>query len=612
MKLTHVFLPKGLLCLFICFISTTVVYGQNNDFQHKKDSLLKVIASTQGEEKLKAYEAWARLQLNTQIPEEEIDLTLQYINEFIHETRKQQNKKYESMAYQAELVCLSNSLKYEERYQKANEYLPFFKKNGDYRYYYDTHEMLLRNYMNSVSYKYSIGKIRQIYEEAKQENCLFGIVKMTLLIAHLYEQEHRYEDSEKYAQETIKNALKLIKEEPNQIANYYLLSDGYYSLSLSLLNQNKLNELLSLMSDWKKNTINFEKVFGFPDPSLVNYYRFCADIYIKKGKYDEAELYCDSMEPIIRPLESLFLWGIKVDICKGRKEYDKAIDYINKIIDMSINIGEINSTANQLAKKAYLLREMGHAEEAFSVYEKAYQLNDSIRLAESNTKLDEVRTQYEVDKYIAEKERQRIIIFSLIGGCILLAILLGGWIHYSRKVTQKNRILAQQIKELTAQQEEQIKEMLAKTSFLSHSPDETLSIESDKDKCDESRMDKLCIGIRDFLFKDKIYRDSTITSESVAKKLGTNKNTFAEVMNFCFNMSFSDYVNVLRLKDAVLYLEQTNLSIEEISYRVGFGTERTFYNQFSKKYGMTPNNYRISAKKIDSHPEHSEGPPAQN
>jgi len=65
MKLAHKFLLRAISCLFICFISSTAIYGQSNDFQHKKDSLLKVIASTQGEEKLKAYEKLVSKQIST-------------------------------------------------------------------------------------------------------------------------------------------------------------------------------------------------------------------------------------------------------------------------------------------------------------------------------------------------------------------------------------------------------------------------------------------------------------------------------------------------------------------------------------------------------------------
>ncbi len=142
--------------------------------------------------------------------------------------------------------------------------------------------------------------------------------------------------------------------------------------------------------------------------------------------------------------------------------------------------------------------------------------------------------------------------------------------------------------------------MLAKTTFVPHShpisPDETASAVDDN-LCAESRLDKLCIAVRDLLLKDRIYRDPVITQEIVVERLGTNRNIFAEAMKYCLKTTFKDYVISLRLKDAVHLLENSDLSIEEISEKVGFGTAHTFRRQFSEKYNMNPKDYRNSFKK---------------
>ena len=601
---THISL-KVLLCLFACVIFATAIYGQNSDFQHKKDSLLKVIASTQGEEKLNAHEELAGLRL----PEEELDLKLQYINDFIRETRKQQNTKREISACRSELVCLHQNSRFDEFNKKANEYLPIFKKNGYYEDYYEIYSFQLRLLGTSGNNKQGmIEETKRMYAEAKQENCLYGIAQATMLIAEAYNMEKRHEEAEKYFRETIKNALQLIKKEPNQITNYDLVSNAYNCLMKILLTQKRMNEFLSLMSDWEKHTITFEEIFGHPDPFLVFYYKYCALIYIEEEKYDKAELYCDSMSPIIPPLGLDYIWEIKLIICEKRKEYDKAIDWLDKIIEHGTIIGEADYVTSWLMKKGQILSKMKRAEDAAAIFEKVIQRNDSLRQLENNAQLDEIRTQYEVDKYIAEKERNFNYFLFAIGSCILLVIALGIWIYLNRKITQKNRTLAQQIKELITQQEELIKETLDKTLFM---PVETLRATSlQSDLCIESRMDKLCVAIRDLLLKNKIYRNPAITQELVIETLGTNRRAFSEALEFCLKMKFNDYVNFLRLKDAVQLLEQSDLSMEEISDMVGFGTARTFRNQFSTKYDMTPKDYRNSIKIPNSHSERREEPPA--
>ena len=189
---------------------------------------------------------------------------------------------------------------------------------------------------------------------------------------------------------------------------------------------------------------------------------------------------------------------------------------------------------------------------------------------------------------------QRLLLLGAIIICALLAIALGIWIYLNRKIARKNRTLAQQIKELIAQQEARDAEILAKTSFI---PEEKREENTDDFLCPESRMDKLCIAIRDALLKDKAYRNPALTRDQMIEHLGTNRELFIEAFRYCFHTSFIDYVNNLRLKDVITLLEQSDLSIEVISEKTGFGTLRTFQRQFHAKYNMTPKDYRKSARK---------------
>jgi AraC-like DNA-binding protein len=133
--------------------------------------------------------------------------------------------------------------------------------------------------------------------------------------------------------------------------------------------------------------------------------------------------------------------------------------------------------------------------------------------------------------------------------------------------------------------------MLRKTTF--ETPETT------NDFCPESRRDKLCLAIRDLLLKDKIYRNPTLNRDIMVERLGTNKNLFIEAFQHCFNMPLADYINELRLNDAITLLEQSDLSIEELSEKAGFGSDRTFRRQFQDKYNMSPQNYRKLSKEKD-------------
>lgn len=119
----------------------------------------------------------------------------------------------------------------------------------------------------------------------------------------------------------------------------------------------------------------------------------------------------------------------------------------------------------------------------------------------------------------------------------------------------------------------------------------TLADEED-DFCPEKRKDRLCTAIRNIIFIEKAYRHSKFNRNYFVDRLGINKDSFGEIFRYCLGTSFLECVNNLRLKDSILLLEQSDLSIETISEKVGFGTVRTFQRRFHAKYHMSPRNYR--------------------
>jgi hypothetical protein len=178
-------------------------------------------------------------------------------------------------------------------------------------------------------------------------------------------------------------------------------------------------------------------------------------------------------------------------VLESQKQYDRAL----ALIDECVNDENRMVAASAMSEKARILCKTGRGEEAYPLFLKMQEVRDSIQNLSFNVQLDEVRTQYEVDKHIAEKEEVRNYMYFALTGCVLLIIILSIWIYYSRKIAKKNKTLANQIKELQTQQEIAETELLNKTSFETE--------DADDDLCPEKRKDQLCIAIRDILLKEK-------------------------------------------------------------------------------------------------------------
>lgn len=87
------------------------------------------------------------------------------------------------------------------------------------------------------------------------------------------------------------------------------------------------------------------------------------------------------------------------------------------------------------------------------------------------------------------------------------------------------------------------------------------------------------------------FRES-ICLDKMALELGVNKYVLSRIFAKTFHCSFCKYINKTRLNYAVSYLENTNLSITQVSLECGFDSIRTFNRVFKEEYKMSPRDYR--------------------
>ncbi len=82
------------------------------------------------------------------------------------------------------------------------------------------------------------------------------------------------------------------------------------------------------------------------------------------------------------------------------------------------------------------------------------------------------------------------------------------------------------------------------------------------------------------------------TLDDAALALNKSKYYISHIMNDRLNLSFTDYLNTLRINAACDALKDTKIKITDISENVGFGTIRSFNRTFKEIMGITPQEYR--------------------
>lgn len=566
--------------IFICIILSLSTWAQES-FQIQKDSLLKVIPKLKGEEKLDSY---YQLMLAVYHNEENMDSVRFHFDNFIEEARCQKDVKAEGMVYVNLLAAYCNREQMKNAIQSASSILNFLAANELWEYYYQAYAIYLEACFFDKQYKKTIDEAKGLYQLAKKQGNENGISAAFYSMALVYNKTGRVREAEEYFRKCIDIQQKIENKTP-------LLTQSYFYLFEIISGEKRLDEALLLITDWEKSIKNYEKRKHLENPiAWGQVYGAYAQIYFDKGQLSKAEEYCDSSSIVCpEPSNLANVSFLRALILMSKKEYPQALKLLDEAYETFSAYNEQDVIVEIMKAKMRILLEQDGNNEAFTLFETILAKKDSLSNMEFHAQLDELRTQYEVDKFISEKERNRNNFYFAFGVSILLFIMLGIRIYYSRQIAKKNKILVKQIKELQEQHAIVEADLLNRASSDREDENDNL--------CPERRKDQLCIAIRDMLLKEKTYRDPQITRDGLIERIGTNKELFIDAFQYCFRMSFSECINFLRLKDAITLLEGSDLSIEEISEKVGFGTVRTFQRQFQSKYNMSPKDYRKATTK---------------
>lgn len=83
-----------------------------------------------------------------------------------------------------------------------------------------------------------------------------------------------------------------------------------------------------------------------------------------------------------------------------------------------------------------------------------------------------------------------------------------------------------------------------------------------------------------------------ISLTELASKCFYNPSYFSKIFKECYGKSLTDFIYEKRMNEAIRLLKESNLSIEDICYSVGYKDRKQFYKIFKKYVGKTPNEFR--------------------
>jgi AraC-like DNA-binding protein len=98
--------------------------------------------------------------------------------------------------------------------------------------------------------------------------------------------------------------------------------------------------------------------------------------------------------------------------------------------------------------------------------------------------------------------------------------------------------------------------------------------------------------ITDRYLSDSLRRESPPQVQELAANVGLARSDFSRLFAHLLGQQPSAYLRSGQIACAKRFLAQTNLSMNVIAYRCGFGTRTTFFRAFKRITGTTPQEYR--------------------
>lgn len=118
-------------------------------------------------------------------------------------------------------------------------------------------------------------------------------------------------------------------------------------------------------------------------------------------------------------------------------------------------------------------------------------------------------------------------------------------------------------------------------------------IELEADQLANTDIDKLFFKKAVDLIHEHIDKNE-FTIDTFVKLMGGSRSSVYDKIKAVTNMSVNEFIKTIRLKKAALLIRESNLSISEVAYRVGFKDTSHFTKVFKKQYGKSPTEYKTT------------------
>lgn len=430
----------------------------------------------------------------------------------------------------------------------------------------------------------------------------------------------------------IDRGIELLEEEVNEKSSYHSWDELFYALGMKLnllWEKDKYHEAIAMRPQIEHALKGLENSGNAPQ-GLMEMRRaeidaiYCLLAYSTGNRAQGDSLYrCVDQNPFASTSEGEY---IRIHCLNMAGRYDEALHYILK---EKQRLKQMTDTVNwdyinpHLESEMEAYRGKGNWRAVARVQQTMLALTDTLREREQDAQALELAEIYQSNEKTlqierqAEKIRRHYLIFAFTAPVLALLVLYLVHIQRSKRlISRKNEAMVKTIDELMAYKEELFEKQDENLRLREEqkpsptpptedkaTPNEAGKAETYPAELKQTELSRtLYERINHHIIGNKLYLRPDFNEQELMKEFHISANQLAEMFKTFAGSTFMQYVNERRLDYAVqLMRAHPQWDLETIAQEARM-PKKFFFQQFQKKYGLKPSQYREKNqpnKKID-------------
>lgn len=346
----------------------------------------------------------------------------------------------------------------------------------------------------------------------------------------------------------------------------------------------------------------------------ANVYTLAANIYYAKKDYGKAKLYFDKALYESDQTQTSYIAESYLGlgrIAMAENKYNQALQYLKKGLEVSTEKNNAVHRRDLYYELSLCYEKLGDIQSAFSIYKEFVTENDSIFNKDKEYALSELMIKYEIEQKenllkerdiaLIRKEKRLQLLYVIVILVVSVCILLY-WLN-----RKKNRRYLQIVRQNLDFVEN---EKILRQTYPDYAEHESVVSEKNSATIDEGKYmtsalseeksSTLYLKLHRVMLKRELYKDKSLSKDKLAEALNTNRTYLSQVINTHTGLSFTHYINRLRIEEARRLLSdpKNETPLKAIASDIGFNSLSTFYNAFQSIIGMSPSAYRVKMLEI--------------